>query len=1372
MLNIDSKLAEYINGDTRTFKARVNNITDGIVSIKRTSQSVTDSYITIGGAVAACIEVSMIDTAEAISNTELKVEIGANIDGQDYWVSLGLFTPEDVKHDDDLISFTGYDRMQSKLSSAYFSDLTYPTDGKSVLAEIAKKTGVSIITSNLESGVSIPKRAVVSNSGYDSKGNAQTTTTYENPFDGYTYVEALGYIAMLYGTFATCDGEGQVVFRAYSKANYTVNKSRYYDDLVTSNDAFYVEQISCTVNEDTLYSGTGNATIQLENFLMTQARLDAIYAKYKDLQYIPASLSFVGDVRPELGDIITINAKNGKTYSLPIMHEVIDFDGGLITEVASYGRTEQESTAKSPTATKIDRAYTELMLVKELVGTKASFDDLTATDANIKNLSAAQATFEEATAKNFTAVNGQIENIVATNINTDNLTAAVAQLGYAKVTDLDAVKGDFKELDAEVADINTLIYGSATGDVIQTNFANAVIAALGDAQITSAMIKDLSASKITGLDINTTKLTVHSNDGLSTWTDNTIQISDGSIVRVQIGKDASNDYSINIWDADGNLMFSQGGITDAAIKSAIIRNDMVSDTANISAYKLNITSLFEAINGSTNTIKSTQIYLDDEKQTLDAAFKTISTTVDDLSETQTSQGTQITAIQGQISSKIWQQDIESAVTPLEKQATELSTQYSELNQSLTGFKATVSETYATQKSVNTSIENLQSQIDGAIESYSGQDVPTLKNAPASGWQTNSEKDTHIGDLYIVNSNGGDYAGFYYRFEKTSAGAYQWTLLKDNEITKALQDAADAKSKADSVGTDLATNYSTTTAVNSAIEQSASNIKSEVNATAKTYANAAEQNAKNDTAQKLKSYSTTTEMNSAIEQSATSIRTTVSSTYATKTELSTTESKAETASSNASSALSTANTASTTANSALTAANKSVATIVVEYYKSTSASQVTGGTWSSTQPTWTEGCYIWSRTKTTTSSGTISYSAAACITGNTGARGEKGDTGAQGIQGLQGEKGDQGIPGADGKSTYFHIKYSDDGGKTFTANSGETVGAYIGTYVDDTKTDSTSVNKYTWALLKGAQGEKGDKGIAGTNGADGKTSYLHIAYANSADGKTGFDVGDGTNKLYIGQYTDFTQSDSTDYTKYTWTKIKGDAGATGATGKGIKSIVPQYYLSTSNTAQSGGSWSSTQPTWVANRYYWTRSYITWTDNTTTTTTPVLANDITNAAQANDAATSATTLATTVSSKVDSLQTDTEALTKAIKEYVKSSDFETYKKQVTSQLSQTPEAITARFNSIESTVKTLDNETKTALNELATYIKADTSGLTLGKSGDPITLNLNNGQITFYQGTKALAYFSDNQLYVSHLAVTDTVDLCGLRITTSGNYITVS
>ncbi len=68
---------------------------------------------------------------------------------------------------------------------------------------------------------------------------------------------------------------------------------------------------------------------------------------------------------------------------------------------------------------------------------------------------------------------------------------------------------------------------------------------------------------------------------------------------------------------------------------------------------------------------------------------------------------------------------------------------------------------------------------------------------------------------------------------------------------------------------------------------------------------------------------------------------------------------------------------------------------------------------------------------------------------------------------------------------------------------------------------------------------------------------------------------------------------------------GGKGDTGATGKGIKSIQEQYYLSTSNTTQTGGSWKNTQDIWTAGKYIWTRSHITWSDNTTTDTTPILA-----------------------------------------------------------------------------------------------------------------------------------------------------------------------
>ena len=79
--------------------------------------------------------------------------------------------------------------------------------------------------------------------------------------------------------------------------------------------------------------------------------------------------------------------------------------------------------------------------------------------------------------------------------------------------------------------------------------------------------------------------------------------------------------------------------------------------------------------------------------------------------------------------------------------------------------------------------------------------------------------------------------------------------------------------------------------------------------------------------------------------------------------------------------------------------------------------------------------------------------------------------------------------------------------------------------------------------------------------DVKTSYLHIAYANSADGKIGFSVSDSVGKLYIGQYTDFVKADSTDPTKYSWTKIKGETGANGKPGEdGLDSVLLQIFSS--------------------------------------------------------------------------------------------------------------------------------------------------------------------------------------------------------------------
>lgn len=153
---------------------------------------------------------------------------------------------------------------------------------------------------------------------------------------------------------------------------------------------------------------------------------------------------------------------------------------------------------------------------------------------------------------------------------------------------------------------------------------------------------------------------------------------------------------------------------------------------------------------------------------------------------------------------------------------------------------------------------------------------------------------------------------------------------------------------------------------------------------------------------------------------------------------------------------------------------------------------------------------------------------------------------RGVDGYDGKDGANGIPGKDGKdgkTQYTHLAYANsaDGKTDFSVSDGNR--EYIGMYVDFVEADSTDPTKYTWSLIKGANGAQG---VPGTPGTNGKTPYFHIAYANSADGRTGFSVDDSVNKLYIGQYTDYTPDDSTDPTKYSWTKIKGEQGAAGRT----------------------------------------------------------------------------------------------------------------------------------------------------------------------------------------------------------------------------------
>lgn len=146
-----------------------------------------------------------------------------------------------------------------------------------------------------------------------------------------------------------------------------------------------------------------------------------------------------------------------------------------------------------------------------------------------------------------------------------------------------------------------------------------------------------------------------------------------------------------------------------------------------------------------------------------------------------------------------------------------------------------------------------------------------------------------------------------------------------------------------------------------------------------------------------------------------------------------------------------------------------------------------------------------------------------------------------FEGLQGEKGEQGIPGigVDGKTTYLHIKYSNDGGKTFTSNNGETVGDYIGVCTDYVHDDPTYVSAYTWSKTKGEPGKDGADGIDGADGAlpnlfgyDTKVECL-AGHHNVVHTKTGFAV-----------VLDSLSDDDTSSDKYCQLRIKNFTAGEG------------------------------------------------------------------------------------------------------------------------------------------------------------------------------------------------------------------------------------
>ena len=241
-------------------------------------------------------------------------------------------------------------------------------------------------------------------------------------------------------------------------------------------------------------------------------------------------------------------------------------------------------------------------------------------------------------------------------------------------------------IQANSIDTKHLKANSITADHIQTGAISAGSGVIADGAIGDAQIANLNAGKIKSGKLDTSLVTIQSGSGNMLMSDNTIQINDDKgTTRVQIGKDARDDYNMYVCDSDGQVMFDATGVTAKGIKSPIIRDDMISEDAHINGAKIDIESVITRINDSETLIKTSKIAFDDTGQSLQVAFKELYDTVDQVDQDFTHfKNTELNVIQGKISTLIQDTTIEK-----DGESYKLKDMYSSIEQTTEGIKTTV-----------------------------------------------------------------------------------------------------------------------------------------------------------------------------------------------------------------------------------------------------------------------------------------------------------------------------------------------------------------------------------------------------------------------------------------------------------------------------------------------------------------------------------------------------------------------------------------------------------------------------------------------------------------------------------------------------------
>ena len=224
-----------------------------------------------------------------------------------------------------------------------------------------------------------------------------------------------------------------------------------------------------------------------------------------------------------------------------------------------------------------------------------------------------------------------------------------------------------------------------------------------------------------------------------------------------------------------------------------------------------------------------------------------------------------------------------------------------------------------------------------------------------------------------------------------------------------------------------------------------------------------------------------------------------------------------------------------------------------------------------------------------------------------------------------------------------------------------------------------------------------------------------------------------------------------------------SGQKGSTGVGISDVTIEFYLSTSKTSQAGGSWSTTRPEWERGKYLWTRNKITYTDGTSEYTTAIcdstweIANDLEDDynSKFEDANSSIVQLRLDMLSSIE--QEKDRIISTVSESYYAKGDVDTLVSELNTIFTQTKDSFEMQFNKFSQDLEDINNDVNANFEEYKSFIRFEDGNIVLGKSGNELTLKIENDKVGFYQNNLMIGYYGNSKFYIVDGEVTHSLKI---------------